>query len=511
MPIFEPVSKPVNQPASITDESLLTFLESSVQFVESSVISFFISALDSFRNHIMNSTNVGTPAQVPKAWKYAQKNESKFISDLMKLVSQPSISSKNIGLKECAELVRQMMDELGIHARIMKVPNGPDAIYGEMKGENDAKTLVIYNHYDVQPTEPLDEWKSEPFKPVIREKKIYGRGVGDDKGELVARFNAIESIQNSGGKVKPNIRWIIEGEEEVGSPHFRDFVLKNRSLVKGDGCLWEGGDRDSKGIPEIHLGVKGLAYVEFKLKVGEKDQHSMYGPLAPNPAWRLVNLLKTIKDENEKILIEGFYDDVAKPTPEERTLLKNNEFNTESLRKALQIDYLLKEKSEVETVTKLLYSPTANIAGFGSGYLGEGSKTIVPKEAFVKMDFRLVANMSADDIIAKLRKHMKKHGFDDVELIVHSKQDPAKTSVDSGIAQTMIRCTEIVYNKKPNVWPTVAGTGPLSLFTDELKLPTALGLGVSYPGSGFHAPNEHILVEHYNEAIKQLICLFSIF
>ena len=458
------------------------------------------------------AADIEIPSQVSKAWKYAENNGTKFVADLVKLVSQPSISSKNEGLKECAELVRHMMSELGIHATLMEVPNGPDVVYGEMQGDNrGAKTLVIYNHYDVQPVEPLNEWKSEPFKPEIREGKIYGRGVGDDKGELVARFNAIESIINTSGKVKPNLKWIVEGEEEVGSPHFRNFVLKNRSIAKGDGCLWEGGDRSSKGTPELHLGVKGLVYVEFKLKVGQKDQHSMYGPLAPNPAWRLVNLLKSIKNEKDRILIDGFYDDVATPSPAERQLLKDNEFNSEGLRKALQIDYLLTEKDNERTVTKLLYSPTANIAGFGSGYLGEGSKTIVPKEAFVKMDFRLVKNMKADDIVAKLRKHMKKYGFDDVELIVHSKQDPAKTSVESYIAKTMIRCTEMVYGRKPIIWPTIAGTGPLSLFTDNLKLPTGLGLGVSYPGSGFHAPNEHILIEHYNKAIKPLICLFSVF
>ncbi|HKW05299.1 MAG TPA: M20/M25/M40 family metallo-hydrolase, partial [Nitrososphaerales archaeon] len=178
---------------------------------------------------------------------------------------------------------------------------------------------------------------------------------------------------------------------------------------------------------------------------------------------------------------------------------------------ALEIDYLLEEKNDLETVTKLLYAPTANIAGFGSGYLGEGSKTIVPKEAFAKMDFRLVANMKATDILARLRKHIKNHGYDDVELIVHSKEDPAKTPVESKIARALIKCAELVYKKKPNVWPTIAGTGPLSVFTDKLKLQTAMGAGVSYPGSGFHAPNEHILLDHYNKAIKQLVCLLRIF
>ena len=451
------------------------------------------------------------PDTVRKAWDYAKVHESKFENDLKELVRQPSISAQAIGLKECAELVRNRMANLGFEARLVNVPDAPDVVFGELKGGKGANTLVIYNHYDVQPVEPLDEWNSKPFKPVVKNGKMYGRGVGDDKGEIVSRFSAIESLLQTEGSVKPNIKWIIEGEEEVGSPHFHNFVLKNKSMLKGDGCLWEEGDRSASGVPEIELGVKGLLYVEYRVKVGAKDQHSMYGPIAPNPAWRLVNIMRTIKNENNKILIAGFYDDVKKPTIEERKFLKRNEFSTRELIKALQIDYLYEGKDDVDTITKLLYSPSANIAGFGSGYLGQGSKTIVPKEAFVKMDFRLVANMRADDILAKLKRHLRNHGFTDVELIVHSKVDPARTPVNSYIAETMTKCAKMVEGREPNVWPTSAGTGPLSLFTNGLKLPTAMGLGVNYPGAGFHAPNEHVILDYYHKAIKQLICLFSTF
>ncbi len=453
----------------------------------------------------------GINEEIKSAWKYADGHLDNFLEELKELVSQPSVSAQNLGLKECAELVRSKMVQLGMDVKLIPIEGAPDAVYSELKGSPGSNTLVIYNHYDVQPAEPLEEWKTEPFRPTEKDGMLFGRGVGDDKGELVARFNAIKSLIDSGGSLKPSLKWFVEGEEEVGSPHLHAFINKNRSLLKGDGCLWEGGDRSSSGRSEIHLGVKGLLYVEFRLKVGEKDQHSQYGTIAPNPSWRLVNLLKTIKNENEKILIEGFYEDVAKPTSQEKKFLKENEFSTEGLRKSLEIKYLLKEKDDVSTITKHLYSPTANIAGFGAGYLGEGAKTIVPREAFVKMDFRLVANMRALDIERKLRKHLKKFGFDDVPLNIYSKEDPAKTPVESYIAQTMIECTEMVEKVKPNVWPTVAGTGPMSLFTKELKLPTAMGLGINYPGAGFHAPNEHIIIDYYMRGIKQLICLFAMF
>ncbi len=370
--------------------------------------------------------------EIKNAWKYAENHNSKFIDDLKELVAQPSISAQNIGLKECAELVRTKMTGLGFTTSLLPISGAPDAVYGELKssGEN-ANTLVIYNHYDVQPVEPLDEWNSEPFKPIERDGKLYGRGVGDDKGELVARFSAVESILNSGSSIRPNVKWFVEGEEEVGSPHLHEFISKNKSLLRGTGCLWEAGDRSPSGRSEIHLGVKGLLYAEFRVKVGNKDQHSQYGAIAPNPAWRLVNLLKTIKNEKGRILIDGFYDEVARPTPQELKLLRSNEFSVKGLRKALQIDYLLEEKNDLATIIKHLYSPTANIAGFSSGYTGKGAKTIVPKEAFVKVDFRLVANMRGEDIRRKLNRHLKKFGFDDVDVTIYSKENPAKTPVES--------------------------------------------------------------------------------
>ncbi len=448
---------------------------------------------------------------IENAWSYVDSHREYFLDEVKELVVQPSISAENLGLKETAELVRSKMAELGLEATLLPVEGGPDAVFGESKSTPNAKTLVVYNHYDVQPVEPLEEWKSEPFKPEERDGRLYGRGVGDDKGELAARFCAIKSILDTGGAVKPNIKWLVEGEEEVGSPHLHSFVLKNKARLRGDGCLWEGGDRSPSGRSEVHLGVKGLLYVEFRVKVGEKDQHSQYGAIAPNPAWRLVNLLKTIKDENGKILVDGFYDDVVDPTPQEKKFLKENEFSVKGLQKELQIKYLLEGKNDVATVTKHLFSPTANIAGFGSGYLGNGAKTIVPKEAFVKMDFRLVSKMRGADIERKLKKHLRKSGFEDVDVTVYSKEDPAKTPLESYIAKTLISCTEMVEKEKPNVWPTVAGTGPMSLFTRELKLPTAMGLGVNYPGASFHAPNEHIVIDYYLRGIKQLICLFATF
>ncbi len=425
---------------------------------------------------------------IESAWNYVDGHREYFVDEVKELVAQPSISALNVGLKECAELVRIKMADLGLNARLLPVEGGPDAVFGELKTSPDAKNLVIYNHYDVQPVEPLDEWKSEPFKAEERDGKLYGRGAGDDKGELAARLSAIKAIVDSGGSIKPNIKWLVEGEEEVGSPHLHSFVLKNKTMLKGDGCLWEGGDRSPSGRSEVHLGVKGLLYVEFRVKVGEKDQHSQYGAIAPNPAWRLVNLLKTIKDEKEKILIDGFYDDVAKPTPQEQKFLRQNEFSVKGLQKALQINYLMEEKNDVATVTKHLFSPTANIAGFGSGYQGSGAKTIVPKEAFVKMDFRLVSKMHGADIERKLKKHLRTHGFDDVKLVIYSKEDPAKTPVESYIARILIESTELVEREKPNVWPTIAGTGPMSLFTRDSQITDGYGTGNKLPRGEFPRP-----------------------
>ena len=236
---------------------------------------------------------------------------------------------------------------LGFATSLLPISGAPDAVYGELKSTaENPNTLVIYNHYDVQPAEPLDEWNSEPFQPVERDGKLYGRGVGDDKSELVARFSAVESILNSGSSIKPNVKWFVEGEEEVGSPHLHEFISKNKSLLKGDGCLWEGGDRSPSGRSEIHLGVKGLLYAEFHVKVGKKDQHSQYGAIAPNPAWRLVDLLKTIKNEKGKILIDGFYDDVARPAPQESSGFSGaTSFQLKAFKKPSRLTICLKRRT----------------------------------------------------------------------------------------------------------------------------------------------------------------------
>jgi acetylornithine deacetylase/succinyl-diaminopimelate desuccinylase-like protein len=370
---------------------------------------------------------------------------------------------------------------------------------------------MFYNHYVVQPEEPLELWKSPPFKPEIRDGVIYGRGVSDDKGELVSRLKIAESYLKSEGELPCNVKFCFEGEEETGSVHLGDYVTKYSDLFKADAVVWEYGTVDTQGTPMVTLGVKGMIYLEFVLKSLTADAHSSYAAVLPSAPWRLVRLLNILKDENERILVPGWYDGVTNLAEDELGVLQEMPFDGAEFRKTYGADKFLGGMGNDQAKKALVQRPTGNIAGIWAGYMGPGSKTVLPKEIHAKMDFRLVANMRALDILTKLRRHMKKHGFDDVELVVHSKEDPAKTPIESYIAQIMIQCTEMVYGRKPNVWPTVAGTGPLSLFTKTLKLPTAMGLGVSYPGSSFHAPNEHILVDHYAEAIKQLICIFSIF
>jgi acetylornithine deacetylase/succinyl-diaminopimelate desuccinylase-like protein len=450
---------------------------------------------------------------IKAAWKYAERDKTHTLEQLAKLVGQPSVSAQRVGLEDCAELVLDMMNKLGIATRIFQTKNSPSTVYGTLDGKNPrrARTLVFYNHYDVQPAEPLEEWNSYPFKIEARGGLLFGRGTADDKGDIAARLSAIRSILNTEGSIVPNLRWVIEGEEEVGSPHLRDFAKQHKPILKGDGCLWEGGHTSLQGTPEISLGVKGILYVEFQLAVGQRDQHSMYAPLVPNPAWRLVELLRSIRNKYGGILIDGFYDDVVQPSAKDRQLIKKIEFSSRALRKALGVDSLIEGKSDLDLHERLLYSPTANIAGFSSGYEGIGSKTIIPRKALVKMDFRLVANMTSADILAKLRRHLVRNGFRDVRLLVHSMQEPAKTSAKSHIAQTLIRCARMVYHKEPTIRPTSPATGPMSVFANTLKLETVSGAGVVYPKSAPHAPNEHIVLKHFGKGIRQLICLLNLF
>lgn len=445
-----------------------------------------------------------------KIFNYIDANYEKFIKDLVRLVKQPSVSAKKEGLKECAEIVERMMKEVGLSTKIIPEKDGNPVVFGEIKGKKAKKTLLFYDHYDVQPPEPLEEWICDPFSGVIRDGKIYGRGVSDNKGDFVSRLKAVQAFLETEDSLPVNIKFVIEGEEEIGSIHLLEVIEKNKELFSADAAIWEFGETDRHGRPRVYLGLKGVLSVELRAKGASRDTHSSNAPLIPNPAWYLVWALNTLKNEKDEILIEGFYDDVKKPSAEEIAYVKKIPFEEEEEKRDLGLKNFLHNLSGLDAVKTLLFQPTCTINGLLSGYTASGSKTVLPNKALVKLDLRLVPEQRAKDVFDKLVKHLKTHGFGDIEVIQQGSTEPTRTPPSDKFVQIVIRAAEKVYRQKAVVYPTSQASGPMHLFRNYLGYPV-VSVGCAHEESRGHAPNENITVKGFIEGTKFMATIIKDF
>ena len=432
---------------------------------------------------------------------YVDQNAERFIEELKEFCRQPSISTQNVGLEEMAELVRARLGRLGAEVRLIPVDGGPAVVFAELgQGE---RTLLIYNHYDVQPPDPLEEWESPPFEPTIREGKLYARGVADNKGNLMARVQAIEAYRAAIGELPLRVKFVVEGEEEVGSLHLAQFAQENHELLAADGCLWESGGKDEAERFVLYLGLKGIAYLELRARGAKSDLHSSLATIVPNPAWRLVWALSTLKDEDDHITIDGFMDHVAEPTQVEMDILEAIPFEEEKIKENFGIPEFIRGLSGVEALKKHLYEPTCTICGFKSGYIEEGSKTVLPSTATVKLDFRLVPNLTPELVGQLLRQHLDRRGFEDIEIALGVGERSARSPLDAPIVKAAVAAAEAVYGQPPVIYPTMAGSGPMYPLSEALGIPAVLA-GIGYPGANVHAPNENIRLADYFEGIRYI-------
>ncbi len=433
------------------------------------------------------------------------------VEDLKRLCAQPSVSAHKQGIKECAALLVSMMEEAGLSARALPSPD-PDypIVFAERKGRS-PKTLLFYNHYDVQPPEPLDEWLSPPFEPTVRGGKLYARGVSDDKGHIVARLAAIKAVIKADGELPCGVKFIVEGNEEIGSPGLMGFVEGHRELLRADACLWEGGGVDWEGRPNITLGLKGILYVELICRAANRDSHSSLGTVVPNPAWRLVWALNTLKDRNERILIPGFYEHVRPPTPPELKAVEALPPEDEELGKSMGVkEFVLGVKGTAWHKRHVL-EPTCTICGIVSGYTGPGTKTVLPAVASAKVDFRLVPDQDGKDIVGKLKAHLSAQGFGDIEVKAREAGElPARTPMDSPFVALVRDTARDVYGVEPLLVPNMGGSGPMHVFTHGLRLPVA-SAGVDYPDNHIHAPNENIRLSDFYTGVKHLAAILDAF
>jgi acetylornithine deacetylase/succinyl-diaminopimelate desuccinylase-like protein len=404
-------------------------------------------------------------------------------------------------------MVEEDLAELGFEPRQVDTRGGYPVVYGEKNGVSD-KTLSFYNHYDVQPADPLDEWTSDPWSGEIRDGKIFARGVSDNKGNIAARFAAIHAWQYVRGDLPLNVKFIIEGEEEVGSMHLQNFIDDNKELCQADACIWEFGGRDIDGKPQIHLGLKGICYVELRAKGARTDWHSSMATSVPNPAWRLVWALATLKGEDDRVLIPSFYDKVVPPTDAEMDAMRSLPDIEQERLKDLQIEGFINGLTGIDLTLKDLFEPTCTISGLLSGYTGQGQKTVLPSRAMAKIDMRLVADQHPHEIYDLLRKHLDDNGFTDIESELIGAGYPARTSLEAPIAKVVADTFEEVYGQSPNIYPTSPGSGPWYQLCDALGI-DACTAGVGHGKSQAHAPDENIFVDDFILGIKHIVAIMD--
>ncbi len=435
--------------------------------------------------------------------KYLETHLDDSIDELSRFCKQPSVAAQNWGLAECASLAADMLKKRGFKVEIIPTEGAP-VIYAERQGRSQ-KTLLFYNHYDVQPPEPLELWDSPPFEPTLRDGKLYARGVSDDKGHLVSRLFAIDAILANEGELPCNVKFVVEGEEEVSSIHLKDFVLSHVEQLKANGCIWEFGGVDHREVPIQYLGLRGICYVELSVETAKIDVHSgLGGSIFPNAAWRLVWALNTLKGPDERIRLPGHYDHVKPPSKRDKDLFEALPEVADEYKTRYGVDHFLRGLTGgVDLRLAEVFEPTCTICGLTSGYQGEGSKTVLPARASAKVDFRLVPDQTPAQVLKALREHLDKEGFTDVKIKFLGGEEPARTDPDDPFVKLVVETAQPVYGMPMQIVPMSGGSGPNHAFVHNLHLPV-VSAGIGYPGSQGHAPNENIRLDLYIKGARHI-------
>jgi len=431
------------------------------------------------------------------------------LDELGRLVAQPSIAAQGKGMDDCAALVADMLRARGFRVQLPSVKGFP-VVLAERDGASD-RTLLIYNHYDVQPPEPLELWTSPPFQATRVGDRLVGRGVSDDKGHFTSRLLAIDALLALRGELPCRVRWILEGEEEIGSPNLPAFVKDHRERLMGDACLWEFGYIDRDGVPVLHAGLRGICYVELSVETAARDAHSgVGGSIFPNAAWRLTWALASLKGPDERIRIPGHYDRVRPPSRRDRELLAAAPDTAEEYRSLYGVKRFLGDRSGAELRIAEVFEPTCTICGLDSGYQGAGSKTVLPARATAKVDFRLVPDQTPEEVLTNLRAHLDREGYEDVSIRFLGGNPAGRTDPDDPFLRLVAETARPVYGVPMRIAPMVGGSGPNESFVRELEVPIATA-GLGYPDTRAHAPDENLLVSHYAKHARHAARMMTAF
>jgi acetylornithine deacetylase/succinyl-diaminopimelate desuccinylase-like protein len=445
---------------------------------------------------------------------YIESNKERFLGELAELIRIPSVSSSETHRGEmvrAAEKVMELLNKAGVDKAEIKETKGHPVVYAEKVIDASLPTVLVYGHYDVQPADPLELWKSPPFEPEIRDGKIYARGADDDKGQLFMHVKAFE-FMNSQGKLPCNVKFMIEGEEEIGSPSLKQFCSENRELLKSDVILISDTTMISMDVPSITTGLRGLSYLEVEVTGPNRDLHSgLYGGAVANPINVLAEMIASLTDDNHHITIPGFYDDVLEVRDQERKEMAKAPFDLKAYQAALEIDTVSGEKG-FSTIERTGIRPSLDVCGIWGGFTGEGAKTVLPSKAYAKISMRLVPNQDSKKVDRLFEDYFLSIAPAGVKVKVKSLHGGQGyvAPIDTVAYQAASKAVEKTFGKKP-VPARSGGSIPIVADFEEVLGVKSILLGFGLESDAIHSPNENFPLENFYRGIETIPWFYHFF
>jgi acetylornithine deacetylase/succinyl-diaminopimelate desuccinylase-like protein len=444
---------------------------------------------------------------------YLRQNRKRHLAELEEFLRIPSVSTdpaRKADVKRAAKWIAKRLKTAGCKkAEVIKTAGHP-IVYGEWMGAPGSPTILVYGHYDVQPVDPLEKWKTPPFEPTIRGGKLYARGASDDKGQLILHAYALEAHLKNSGSCPVNVKFLLEGEEEIGSPNLEPFIKKNKSLLACDAVVVSDTAMFAKGVPSICYGLRGLAFLEITLKGTKGDLHSgSFGGSVVNPAIALVEMLAKLKDAKGRVRVPGFYDNVKRVTVAERRAFASLPHSDRKFKTMIGAPELSGEAGYT-TLERIWARPALDINGIWGGFTGEGAKTVIPAEAHAKISMRLVPNQTPREIAYKVTSYLKKLAPKSVKISVRNLHggDGWLAPTDHAALQAANRAMKRAFGK-PAVFVREGGSIPIiATFDKVLKVPSVL-MGVGLNDDNIHAPNEKFELDHFYKGIEAAVYLME--
>ncbi|GEO70300.1 M20/M25/M40 family metallo-hydrolase [Levilactobacillus acidifarinae] len=421
-----------------------------------------------------------------------------------------TVSVQNRGITATVTFLTHAFEELGAQVQVWRDVAGSNpfvfATFTAGPHGNADRTLLFYNHYDVQPPEPLAEWQTDPFTLTEKAGYYYARGISDDKGELMLRLSAVKALQASGG-LPCNLKFVVEGEEEIGSRHIPQMTQQHASDLAADAIVWETGGKDADENFQVTCGAKGILCLELSVTTAEKDLHSSLAAYADNAAWRLTQALASLRTADNRVKVAGFYDDIRPLTPTERRAVAAMTLNGDVVKQHFGLKRPL---ITADPVTELVNGSTMTLNGLSSGYEGAGVKTVIPKRATAKVDCRLVPGQDPQHQAQLIRDQLKRNGFGDVRVTYLLGEAPFRSDLTAPFVKMAVKTAHQVYGDHVRLVPNMAGTGPQAPFFAAVQAPI-VAVGSTWAGSGPHAPNENVRVADYQQAACYTAELLTVF